>query len=204
MNESVLPRRHKEPISQRPCPPLFKGWARALRAGRGQPKAVYKTCGEAAPQLSGLKGPSNLRTLRTFGARGPVPLWCLRHHLPLASGGTIKVGNPSSQPTASAVPLFYTAAKPPPQPSGPKAPSNLRTLRPRGRSILRTFPSEPFEPFEPSHRRCVQWRSRAPLFFKICGVSRHHHPRPERPSNLRTLRTLGTKSRQPSRRRRVH
>ena len=27
-----------------------------------------------------------------------------------------------------------------PQPSGPKAPSNLRTLRPRGRSILRTFP----------------------------------------------------------------
>ena len=44
--------------------PLFKGWARALRAGRGQPKAVYKTCGEAAPQLSGLKGPSNLRTFR--------------------------------------------------------------------------------------------------------------------------------------------
>ena len=27
-----------------------------------------------------------------------------------------------------------------PQPSGPKAPSNLRTLRPPGRSILRTFP----------------------------------------------------------------
>ena len=37
-------------------------------------------------------------------------------------------------------------------------------------------PSEPFEPFEPSHRRCVQRRSR------------HHNPRPERPSNLRTLR----------------
>ena len=133
MNESVLLRRHKEPISQRPCPPLFKGWARALRAGRGQPKAVYKTCGEAAPQLSGLKGPSNLRTLRTFGARGPVPLWCLRQHLPLASGGTIKVGNPSSQPTASAVPLFYNLRRqPPPQPSGPKAPSNLRTLRTLG------------------------------------------------------------------------
>ena len=60
MNESVLPRRHKKPISQRPCPPLFKGWARALRAGRGQPKAVYKTCGEAAPQPSGLEGPSTL------------------------------------------------------------------------------------------------------------------------------------------------
>ena len=36
-------------------------------------------------------------------------------------------------------------------------------------------------------------------FFIICGVSRHHNPRPERPSNLRTLRTFGTKSRQPSR-----
>ena len=32
----------------------------------------------------------------------------------------------------------------------PEGPSNLRTLRPSGRSILRTFPSEPFEPFEPS------------------------------------------------------
>ena len=32
---------------------------------------------------------------------------------------------------------------------------------------------------------------------------RYHNPRPERPSNLRTLRTLGTKSRQPSHRRRV-
>ena len=32
------------------------------------------------------------------------------------------------------------------KPSGPKTPSNLRTLRPRGRSILRTFPSEPSEP----------------------------------------------------------
>ena len=27
--------------------------------------------------------------------------------------------------------------------------------------------------------------------FKICGVSRHHNPRPERPSNLRTLRPSG-------------
>ncbi len=33
--------------------------------------------------------------------------------------------------------------------------------------------------------------------------SRHHNPRPERPSNLRTLRTFGAKPRQPSRRRRV-
>ena len=38
------------------------------------------------------------------------------------------------------------------------------------------------------------------LFFKL-RRSRHHNPRPERPSNLRTLRTLGTKSRQPSHRR---
>ena len=36
--------------------------------------------------------------------------------------------------------IIKFAAKPPPQPSGPKAPSNLRTFRPSGRSILRTFP----------------------------------------------------------------
>ena len=82
-----------------------------------------------------------------------------------------------------------------PQPSGPKAPSNLRTLRPRGRSILRTFP---FTTLLHNPRRQPR-----PLFI-ICGVSRHHHPRPERPSNLRTLKTLGTKSRQPSHRRCVH
>ena len=29
------------------------------------------------------------------------------------------------------------------------------------------------------------------VLFKICGVSRHHNPRPERPSNLRTLRSSG-------------
>ena len=56
-------------------------------------------------------------------------------------------------------------------------------------------PSEPFEPFEPSEPShpigCVQWRSR------------HHNPRSERPSNLRTLRTLGAKPRQPSHRKRV-
>ena len=45
--------------------------------------------------------------------------------------------------------FILIARRAPPQPSGPKAPSNLRTLRPRGRSILRTFPSEPSEPSEP-------------------------------------------------------
>ena len=44
---------------------------------------------------------------------------------------------------------------------------------------------------------------RGPAFFKSAPEGRHYNPRPERPSNLRTLRTLGTKSRQPSRRRRV-
>ena len=34
----------------------------------------------------------------------------------------------------------------------PKGPSNLRTLRPSGRSILRTFPSEPF-PLPPERQR---------------------------------------------------
>ena len=40
----------------------------------------------------------------------------------------------------------------------------------------------------------------APLFL-ICGASRHHNPRPEGPSNLRTFRTLGAQPRQPSHRR---
>ena len=40
----------------------------------------------------------------------------------------------------------------------------------------------------------------APLFYNL-RRSRHHNPRPERPSNLRTLRTFGAKPRQPSRRR---
>ena len=35
------------------------------------------------------------------------------------------------------------------------------------------------KPCQPSHRRCVQWRSR------------HHNPRPKGPSNLRTLRSSG-------------
>ena len=46
-------------------------------------------------------------------------------------------------------PFFKSAAKPPQQPSWPKAPSNLRTLRPPGRSILRTFPSESYEKDRP-------------------------------------------------------
>ena len=46
------------------------------------------------------------------------------------------------------------------------------------RAIPQPFePSEPFELFEPSRRRRVQWR--------------HLNPRPEGPSNLRTLRPMG-------------
>ena len=37
---------------------------------------------------------------------------------------------------------------------GPKGPVKPENPPANGRSILRTFPSEPFEP---SHRRCVQW-----------------------------------------------
>ena len=72
----------------------------------------------------------------------------------------------------------------------PEGPSNLRTLRPSGRSILRTFF---FTTLLHNPRR-----SRAPFLLRR---SRHHNPRPERPSNLRTLRTLGAQPRQPSRRR---
>ena len=37
---------------------------------------------------------------------------------------------------------------------GAKGPVKLKTPPAKGRSILRTFP---FEPYEPSRRRCVQW-----------------------------------------------
>ena len=66
--------------------------------------------------------------------------------------------------------------------------------------------------YEPSGQRPVNLKNLFPQpFYTTCGGaaplfynlrrSRHHHPRPERPSNLRTLRTFGTKSRQPSHRR---
>ena len=42
---------------------------------------------------------------------------------------------------------------------GAKGPVKLKNPPAKGRSILRTFPSEPFEP---SHRRCVQWRPPPP------------------------------------------
>ena len=52
--------------------------------------------------------------------------------------------NPHTEGVSNGVsraPFFIICARRAlPQPSGPKAPSNLRTLRPPGRSILRTFP----------------------------------------------------------------
>ena len=63
----------------------------------------------------------------------------------------------------------------------PKGPSNLRTLRPSGRSILRTFPSEPFEPcepYEPSRRRRVhvhvQEHNFSPIAFPKRGIIKKH------------------------------
>ena len=38
--------------------------------------------------------------------------------------------NPSTQPAPTGAPLFILRRQPPPQPSGPKGPSNLRTLWP--------------------------------------------------------------------------
>ena len=74
----------------------------------------------------------------------------------------------------------------------PERPSNLRTLRPSGRSILRTFPSEPFEPsepYEPSRRRRVQGPSILRTF--LFTTLRHnpppsggHNPRGEAPSTF--------------------
>ena len=97
-----------------------------------------------------------------------------------------------------------------PRPAGP---SNLRTLRPigpvnpknlplkyltnswaEGPSILRIF----------STTLLHNPRRQPRPFFKNLRQRRHHNPRPEGPSILRTLRTLGAKPRQPSHRRRVH
>ena len=61
--------------------------------------------------------------------------------------------NPSTQPAASAAPPFLILRRSRHHNPRPERPSNLRTFRPSGRSILRTFPSEPFEPFEPGRRR---------------------------------------------------
>ena len=86
----------------------------------------------------------------------------------------------------------------------PERPSNLRTLR-----TLRAQPRQPSAPQAlslPERKRRNPFTQpaapAAPPFYNL-RRSRHHNPRPERPSNLRTLRTFGTKSRQPSRRRRV-
>ena len=74
----------------------------------------------------------------TLGAKGPVKL-----KNPPAAGRFILRTFPFTtlrhNPRRSRAPSLKSAAKPPPQPSGPKAPSNLRTLRPSGRSILRTL-----------------------------------------------------------------
>ena len=63
----------------------------------------------------------------------------------------------------------------------PERPSNLRTLRPSGRSIRRTFPSEPFEPSEPSEpsrrRRVhvhVQEHNFSPIAFPKRGIIKKH------------------------------
>ena len=77
--------------------------------------------------------------------RGDAPVWVLegnRFDETLSREISHQKANPITLTLSS-------AAKPPQQPSGPKAPSNLRTLRPPGRSILRTFPSEPYEKDRP-------------------------------------------------------
>ena len=73
---------------------------------------------------------------------------------------------------ASGAPFFYNLrAKGATTTLGPKAPSNLRTLRPPGRSILSTFLYNPLNPLNPlnPHTEGVSQ-----------GVSRHHNPRAHR------------------------
>ena len=55
---------------------------------------------------------------------------------------------------------FISIAYGNPQPSGPKAPSNLRTFRTLGPEARQPFPSQPF------YTTCV---GAAPLFYKTCG-----------------------------------
>ena len=68
-----------------------------------------------------------------------------------------------------------------------KGPSNLRTLRPIGPVNLKNFFHNLF--LQPFYTTCGE--AAPPLFFIICGVSRHHNPRAKGPSNLRTLRPIG-------------
>ena len=78
-----------------------------------------------------------------------------------------------------------------PQPSARRA-VKLKNPPANGRSILRTFL------YNPSTQPAAEPR---PFSLKSAPEGRHHHPRPKGPSNLRTLRIFGTKSRQPSHRR---
>ncbi len=79
----------------------------------------------------------------------------------------------------------------------PERPSNLRTLRPSGRSILRTSPSEPFEPYEPyepSRRRRVQGPS---ILRTFPFATLLHNPRrqpPPQPSRRRRVKLTNLKN----------
>ena len=78
-----------------------------------------------------------------------------RQHLSSGAGGSRSGGRGPPERRH-----YKTAAKPPPQPSGPKAPSNLRTLR--------TFGPEARQPSRPKGR--VQRRSRPESIAFILSI----------------------------------
>ena len=92
-------------------------------------------------------------------------------------------GGERSEPSRRQAALKTYCPKGNPQPSGRRPVKPKNPPAQKGRLNLRTF-------FHTTLLHNLP-RSGAPPFFHICGVSRHRSPRPEGPSNFRTLRTFG-------------
>ena len=74
-----------QPSAAEPLSPPERSDATLLHNLRRSRAPFYKTCGEAATTTLGAKGPSNLRTLRTFGtkSRQPSHRRCVQGPFPL-------------------------------------------------------------------------------------------------------------------------
>ncbi len=126
-----------------------------------------------------------------FIARRAIPQPSARRAVKLKN---LSLHNPSTQPAASAVPLFLKLRRSRHRNPRPKGPSNLRTLRPSGRSILRTLTPQACYP-----RRNVLllpiysgwyflWQQRWPLHFLIIRIRWSIFPLPA--CGRSTLRTM--------------
>ena len=79
--------------------------------------------------LRAIRNPRGQRPRQTYEPLGRRPI-----HLK-----NLSLHNPSTQPAAPAAPLFFKLRRSRHHNPRPERPSNLRTLRPSGRSILRTL-----------------------------------------------------------------